>query len=81
VRTDRNRLPISLWEFPLGSCGDACLLLARFLQEHGFGEATYVHMCAVTWGHTLMHGSNLGSFRLTFTAGQFVRDPEKELWS
>ena len=22
-------------------------------------------MCAVTWGHTLMHGSNLGSFRLT----------------
>jgi hypothetical protein len=28
-----------------------------------------------------MHGSNLGSFRLTLPPIQFVRDPEKELWS
>ena len=39
---DRKRLPITFKEFPLGSCGDAAILLGTFLKEEGAGTFTYM---------------------------------------
>ncbi|MDQ5827717.1 MAG: hypothetical protein M3441_26545 [Chloroflexota bacterium] len=39
---DRSLLPISFQEFPRGSCGDAALLLGRYLQDCGLGPFNYV---------------------------------------
>ena len=33
---DKRRLPYSFTEFPSGSCGDTVLLLAKYLEKHGF---------------------------------------------
>ena len=41
-RCDRTRLPITFSHFPAGSCGDAALLLAKFLEESSFGQFDYV---------------------------------------
>ncbi len=42
-RCDPNRLPDTLKQFPYGACGDAVLLLARFLREQGIETPfTYV---------------------------------------
>lgn len=41
-RCDRNLLPIALQDFPNGSCGDAALLLAKYLQKSGLGRFDYV---------------------------------------
>jgi hypothetical protein len=37
-----KRLPISFHEFPMGSCGDASLLLGKYLDEMGLGQFDYV---------------------------------------
>lgn len=78
LRTEKSKLPISLSEFPVGSCGDASLLLARFLQEHGLGEASYVCGHLGPYSHAWLE---VGEFQIDITADQFVSDPEKELWS
>ena len=41
-KCDRHLLPIAFEEFPRGSCGDATLLLAKFLEKSGFGMFDYV---------------------------------------
>jgi hypothetical protein len=41
-RCDRGLLPITFEEFPRGSCGDATLLLAKYLQHSGLGLFNYV---------------------------------------
>lgn len=42
-RTDKLRLPIiSFRKFPVGSCGDAVLLLGHYLKNQGFGEFDYM---------------------------------------
>lgn len=78
LRTEKSKLPISLSEFPVGSCGDASLLLARFLQEHGFGKASYVCGHLGPYSHAWLE---LDGLLIDITADQFARDPEKELWS
>lgn len=40
--TPKNLLPIGFAEFPLGSCGDTCLILGRHFIESGCGEFDYV---------------------------------------
>lgn len=40
--SDRSLLPISFQEFPRGSCGDAALLLGKYLQDCGLGPFNYV---------------------------------------
>ena len=40
--SDRTKLPIGLQEFPRGACGDASLLLAKYLQDNGEIGITYV---------------------------------------
>ena len=37
-----KKLPISFHEFPSGSCGDASLLLGKYLEEMGLGQFNYV---------------------------------------
>ena len=39
---NKNYLPITLRSFPKGSCGDAVLLLAKYLEDNGFGKFNYV---------------------------------------
>ena len=40
--SDKARLPITLQSFPHGACGDAALLLGKFLEHHGFGLFDYM---------------------------------------
>jgi hypothetical protein len=47
---DKSRLPVTFSKFPNGACGDASLLLAKFLQEHGYGSFDYV--CGERNGHS-----------------------------
>lgn len=78
LRTNRNKLPISFRAFPLGSCSDASLLLARFLDDVGYGPATYV----IGWRGPCSHAwLELDGLLIDITADQFVRDPEKLLWT
>lgn len=37
-----ENLPISFHKFPMGSCGDASLLLGKYLDEMGLGKFDYV---------------------------------------
>ncbi len=37
-----KKLPVSFHEFPMGSCGDASLLLGKYLDEMGLGQFYYV---------------------------------------
>src|ERR1700690_2284647 len=41
-RCDPRRLSVCMQKFPVGSCGDATLLLGTFLAEQGLGTFTYV---------------------------------------
>jgi hypothetical protein len=40
--TSRSSLPEAMENFPRGSCGDATLLLAKYLEENGCGSFDYV---------------------------------------
>jgi len=37
-----KNLPITFHEFPMGSCGDASLLVGKYLDEMGLGKFDYV---------------------------------------
>ncbi len=39
---DRRSLPITFENFPQGACGDASLLLGKYLHDGGFGSFQYV---------------------------------------
>jgi hypothetical protein len=39
---DSTRMIITMGSFPHGACGDAALLLARYLRDNGAGEFQYV---------------------------------------
>ena len=39
---DQAHLPATFQNFPTGSCGDTTLLLAKFLEQNGFGYFDYV---------------------------------------
>jgi hypothetical protein len=41
-KCDRRSLPITFKEFPRGACGDAALLLGKYLKNEGFGSFQYV---------------------------------------
>ncbi|KAB2716400.1 hypothetical protein F9K97_24275 [Brucella anthropi] len=42
ANTRPEKLPVTLQEFPHGTCGDATLLLGYYLKTHGFGTFDYV---------------------------------------
>jgi hypothetical protein len=43
-------LPITFHEFPRGSCGDATLILAKYLKDNG--QEGFVYVCGVRDGHS-----------------------------
>lgn len=47
---DLKRLPIAFHEFPRGSCGDATLLLAKYLKDNG--QVGFVYVCGIRDGHS-----------------------------
>jgi hypothetical protein len=40
--TEKSRLSAGFRRFPWGSCGDASVLLGKFLKDQGFGDFTLV---------------------------------------
>jgi len=61
-------MPIGLDNFPYGACGDASLLLARYLVEHGYGPFRYILGRRGDHHHAWIHGHGL---ILDITADQF----------
>jgi hypothetical protein len=41
-KCDRRSLPVTFEDFPTGACGDASLLLGKYLYNSGFGSFQYV---------------------------------------
>ncbi len=41
MKTQKNKLPITLQDFPHGACGDATLFLGHYLTAQGHGEFRY----------------------------------------
>lgn len=71
---DHSLLPITLQAFPHGACGDASLLLAKFLEEHGHGQFDYM----LGWRGDASHAwLQRGSLVVDVTADQFdeIREP------
>jgi len=60
---------ISFQEFPLGACGDASLLLARYLHEAGMGDWEYVNGWKDGRAHAWLQQ---GDLIVDITADQFV---------
>lgn len=80
-RTDSNRLPVTFEAFPRGSCGDAALLLAKYLEEIGFGIFQYMLGSRAGWSHAWLQQ---GSVIVDITADQFGDVDEKVIvttWS
>ena len=69
LRTPKCDLPITLQNFPYGACGDATLLLGRYLEETGHGEFRYYlgrrGECSHAW-------LQLGTLIVDITADQFA---------
>jgi len=41
-RCDLKNLPVTFDAFPLGSCGDTCILLGKWLEQNGYEDFDYV---------------------------------------
>lgn len=67
-RADRSRLPITFRDFPHGACGDAALLLAKFLEQHGHGGFGYMLGLRDGWSHAWLQR---GQLVVDITADQF----------
>ncbi len=42
IQCEPTKLYITLQNFPRGACGDAALLLAKYLENNGYGQFDYV---------------------------------------
>jgi hypothetical protein len=67
-RCPRSRLPIQSRDFPHGSCGDAALLLAKFLQENGHTGFVYILGMREGGSHAWLQRDDL---TVDITADQF----------
>ena len=73
LKVNPERLTITMRNFPVGSCGDASLLLAKFLQEKGYSGITYV--CG--WKNRQSHAwLEVDDVVIDITADQFRDDME-----
>ena len=55
-------------QFPRGACGDTCLLLARWLEQNGFGHWDIVSGWRNGWSHAWLQRDGL---IIDVTADQF----------
>jgi hypothetical protein len=70
---DRRSLPITFEDFPQGACGDASLLLGKYLHNRGFGSFQYV--CGIRRQLDEKHEHawlRQGAVIIDITADQFV---------
>jgi hypothetical protein len=67
-RCPRSRLPLQFRDFPRGSCGDAALLLKKFLQENGHTGFAYILGMRGEQSHAWLQRDNL---IVDVTADQF----------
>jgi hypothetical protein len=67
-RCPRSRLPIQFRDFPHGSCGDATLLLEKFLQENGHTGFKYIPAMRDDHAHAWLQR---GDLVVDITADQF----------
>lgn len=65
---DKKLLPCTFSKFPRGSCGDATCLLAKFLEEEGFGQFDYVSGDRGKWSHAWLQQ---GTLIVDITGDQF----------
>lgn len=81
-RCDLVALGVTFESFPRGSCGDAALLLARFLSEHGAGATDYMlgeRGEGEAWSsHAWLR---LGEMTIDIAADQFEDQPERVIVS
>jgi len=70
---DRQLLPCTFENFPRGACGDTTYLLAKFLEESGFGSFDYVLGERGTWFHAWLQQ---GDVIVDITGDQFDDMPE-----
>jgi hypothetical protein len=69
VVTQKYKMSLITFEqFPLGACGDACLLLGRFLQDVGLGDWEYVYGWNGDRSHAWLQS---GKVIVDITADQF----------
>lgn len=71
----KNLLPISFERFPIGSCGDATLLLGKYLQKKGFGDFDYILGESGTHSDDTWHSHawlQKGELIIDITADQFA---------
>jgi hypothetical protein len=72
VRSDKDKLPVTLYNFPEGACGDASILLGEYLHSMGCGSFQYV----VGWRNEQSHAwIEVEDLIIDITSDQF---PEKE---
>jgi hypothetical protein len=67
-RCPRERLPITFADFPRGACGDAVLLLAKYLEENGYTGFAYVLGMRSGGSHAWL---GRGALIVDITADQF----------
>src|SRR5690348_16308260 len=66
---DQAHLPATFQDFPAGSCGDTTLLLAKFLEQNGFGHFDYVFGAQEGKTHAWLQKARLV---IDITADQFA---------
>lgn len=71
-RCPRDRLPITFANFPHGACGDAALLLAKYLERNGHAGFVYVLGTRNGGSHAWLRR---GSLIIDITADQFEDQP------
>ena len=74
----RDNVSFSLKSFALGSCGESAILLAHYLQEHGFKGLEYV--AGERYG-TIHAWVECGALIVDITAGQFPDAPDRVIVS
>lgn len=68
LQCEQSQLPITLQTFPNGSCGDASLLLGKYLLNNGYSNVRYI----AGWKATKSHAWLLvDDFIVDITADQF----------
>lgn len=67
-KCDPKSLPVTLQGFPYGACGDATLLLAKYLHENGCGQFDYVLGKRGDYSHVWLQR---GDLIVDITADQF----------
>jgi len=71
---DQAHLPSTFLDFPTGACGDATLLLGKYLEQNGFGNFDYVFGAQAGKTHAWLQKADLF---VDITADQFADNDQR----